>query len=47
MRRNKRNSMNSTVMLNIDMRQVLPLKNPSGERDRLMLMLVARPSCIR
>ena len=47
LRRSTRNSTNSSVMLNIDMRQVLPLKNPSGERVRLMLTLVALPSCIR
>lgn len=32
--------MNSKVRLNIDIRQVLPLKKPNGERDRLMLTLV-------
>ena len=32
--------MKNSVRLNIDMRQVLPLKNPRGERDRLMLTLV-------
>jgi hypothetical protein len=33
--------MNSSVRLNIDMRQVLPLKNATGERDRLRLTRVA------